>query len=128
MENFTLRFPLMTQKLLEQLDNESLVKSREISRIWKTSLDNNKCMWIRIIKQYVRQDGKFKNSWNAVLTKIPFEIVKELALAVKVFFKTPEAYLNRMKGWGPHHISAYHGKFFLFRYVIEKNRPNQSKS
>ena len=89
MENFVLRFPLVTQKLLEQLDNENLVKSREISCIWKTSLDNDKHVWKRIIREYVRQDGEFKKSWDMVLSKIPFEIVKELALAVKLFFKNP---------------------------------------
>ena len=137
MENFTLRFPLVTQKLLEQLDNENLAKSRKLSRILKSSLDNNKLLWIRIVKKYVRQERKFKKSWDLVFSKVSLEIAKELALAVKSFFKDDNFGWKRRQAWevwkkrqewAPLHISAFHGNVFLHKYVTEKTGQINPKS
>ena len=38
------------EQILQKLDNKSLVKSREVTRIWKKLIDQKKYPWIRIVK------------------------------------------------------------------------------
>ena len=50
MNGLFLRFPHLMEQILQKLDNKSLVKSREVTRIWKKLIDQKKYPWIRIVK------------------------------------------------------------------------------
>ena len=50
MENILLKFPHFMEKILQKLDDESLVKSRAVDRMWKKLIDQRKYPWVRIIK------------------------------------------------------------------------------
>ena len=50
MENVLLKFPHFMEKILQKLDDESLVKSREVARKWKKLIDQRKYPWVRIVK------------------------------------------------------------------------------
>ena len=47
--DFYPRFPHITKQIFQQLDNMSLVTCREISKQWKTSIDDYNLLWLRII-------------------------------------------------------------------------------
>ena len=44
------RFPHIFEQIFEKLDDEGLTKCREVSRSWKSVIDEKKFPWIRIIK------------------------------------------------------------------------------
>ena len=51
MEEVLLRFPLLAQKMFEQLDNESLTNSRTVNKSWLQFIDDQKFPWIRKIEK-----------------------------------------------------------------------------
>ena len=59
MENFQLRFPDVGEEIFKELDNESLTNSRIINKHWKNLLEENKCLWFRIIQNFMgyEEDG-----------------------------------------------------------------------
>ena len=59
MENFQLRFPDVGEEIFKELDNESLLNSRMINKHWKNILEENKCLWFRIIQNFIgaEEDG-----------------------------------------------------------------------
>ena len=50
MNGLFLRFPHLMEQILQKLDNESLVKSREVARIWQEFIDHKTYPWLRIVK------------------------------------------------------------------------------
>ena len=49
-EDLIPRFPHLMEQILQKLDNESLVKSTGVARIWKEFIDDTKYSWVRIVK------------------------------------------------------------------------------
>ena len=41
------RFPHLTKLIFSQLNNESLVKSKEVDKTWKNYINDQKLPWIR---------------------------------------------------------------------------------
>ena len=109
------RFPLVKKRILKNLDDQSLARSKEANREVAEFLDNGRFYWIRIIKNYARNFEGFEESWMEVIRRTPLDIVKQLALAVEEFFKS---YTD--KKVAPLHIVAEKGTFQLFQYVITK--------
>jgi hypothetical protein len=50
MKNVILKFPHLMEQIIQNLDDKSLVKSREAARIWKKLIDQRKYPWVRIVK------------------------------------------------------------------------------
>ena len=50
MKDLMIRFPHLMEQILRKLDNESLVKSIGVARIWKEFIDDTKYPWVRIVK------------------------------------------------------------------------------
>ena len=50
MKDLILRFPHLMEQILQKLDNKSLVKSREVAKIWQEFVDETKYPWVRIVK------------------------------------------------------------------------------
>ena len=50
MKDLLLRFPHLMEQILQKLDNKSLVKSREVTKIWQEFIDETKYPWVRIVK------------------------------------------------------------------------------
>ena len=51
MNNVPLRYPHLMEQILQKLDNESLVKSRKVGRMWQKFIDQTKFYpWIHIVK------------------------------------------------------------------------------
>ena len=54
------RFPHISEEIFDQLDNQNLVKCRRISKSWCNYLDDQKILYIRIIKQSIKSSNYIK--------------------------------------------------------------------
>ena len=52
MDEIMLRFPHIADQIYEELDNQSLLKCKEVSLSWYHFLNNNKASNVRVIKGY----------------------------------------------------------------------------
>ena len=93
MEDIFIRFPQISELVLKNLDNQSLVKCRLVSRKLKTCIDEEKILWLRIIQKYYEDLDRYpcsefpRKMWKMVLDKTPTETIKELAITVHQFLQ-----------------------------------------
>ena len=59
---------------------------------------------------------KIPESWGKVAFQTPFEIVKELAIAVQQFYEENKSEFNQSS---PLHIVAYSGSLLLCKHIID---------
>ena len=59
MEEAFLRFSHLAESIFENLDNQNLSKCREVGQSWKSFIDCNNLVWIRIQKEYPLSKHKF---------------------------------------------------------------------
>ena len=84
-ENFCLKFPLLGKKILNLVEDETLVNFKEASRTNNFYLENERFYWIRIINHYNCLFGQLQGIWREVVSRTPTELIKELAVAVFLF-------------------------------------------
>ena len=85
MENFCLRFPSLGKKVLNLVEDETLVNFKEASRKNNFFLENERFYWIRIINRYNCLIGELREVWREVVSRTPTELIKELAVSVFQF-------------------------------------------
>ena len=85
MDELCQRFPLMVQKIMNHVDNETLINFKEAGRNNATFLEKERFYWIRIIKKNNSLTGNFEGDWRKVVIRTPVGMVKELALTVHGF-------------------------------------------
>ena len=85
MEEIFQRFPLIAQKILNHVDNETLINFKKVSRNNADFLEKERFYWIRIIQRYNCLFEELHEVWKKVVSKTPVGIVKELAVAVHQF-------------------------------------------
>ena len=116
-----LRFPILIQDIFEELDDRSLTNCKIASKSWCEFIDDNKFPFIRKIREYRRNMEEFKIHWNKVVIRTPFEIVKELAIAVHQCFRWSITFKGGKKQWSPLHIAAERGHL---QCCLSKSIPN----
>ena len=128
MEEFCGRFPVLNKEILNQLDNQSLVNFKKSSVPMSKVMDQERCFWIRIIGKNNEYLESFSELWKKMIHKTPVEFVKDLALAVSLYFKI---YLHlfiwkdtRFLNPTPHHIAAELGLLKLYKQIVEKTGLN----
>ena len=87
MDNICRRFPFASKKIFKDLDNQSLKRSKDVSKAIDDSLRNEKHFWIRIIKDHCKHFEDYEESWKEVIQNCPSEIVRELAITIQAHFK-----------------------------------------
>ena len=139
MELLCQRFPLMAQKIMNHVDDQTLINFKEAGRNNAEFLEKERFYWIRIIQSYNCLIGKYQEVWNKVVSKTPIEIIKELAVAVHQFpsilsrelhnenecscNETREIRLSPLeveKQWHPLFIAATSGSVNLCNHIIHK--------
>lgn len=120
------RFPHVIQNILNNLDNQSLNRSKEAIREIAKCTKNEKFFSIRIIKRYTDHFRGFEESWKEVLYKIPLNLMRQLTDAVQHFFKYDSHTTIKV---APLHIVAEKGSLELCQYIITKtnNKNPQGK-
>ena len=121
MEEISMRFPVIAQQILKQLDNRNLTKCRTVGKILHSSIDENRLIWTRMIKNYIKGNGKFRKSWKLVMEKVPVEYLEDLALTTQ---KLATGLEFTIVGLGyqiaPQHIVAACGSLSLYKFITEK--------
>ena len=84
-ENFCLKFPLLGKKILNLVEDETLVNFKEASRTNNFFLENERFYWIRIINRYNCLIGELREIWREVVIQTSTELIKELAVSVFQF-------------------------------------------
>ena len=131
MDELIERIPSIAQLVFKELDNESLTKCKEISPIWKNSVDNQKEIWIRRIRLRSEKFKEFRNLWNSVISKTSVERVKDLGLAVQKAFEGLEAFEEfNLSGqsFSPHHVVAAVGSKELYEFIANKTGQIDNKT
>ena len=98
MDEIFQRFPLIAQKILNHVDNKTLINFKKVSRNNANFFEKERFYWIRIIQRYNCLFGELHEVWKKVVSKTPVGIIKELAVAVHQFpFKLSKKYRTN---WG----------------------------
>ena len=87
LEILLMRFPQMCTGILKQLDNQSLTKLKQTSREFNQFIENDKTVWTRKIKRYIKgkKHKKYFFEWERAVCKTPVDIVRKLANGVKKY-------------------------------------------
>ena len=121
MEVVSNRFPLLTKNIFKFLDNTTLLSCKEANRELYNFIENEKMVWLRIIRLYRGNIIGFEDSWKRTIEKSSVDNIKQLALATQKFFKHEPKFLNQ---WHPLFIAAAEGSSELCKYVMEKTGEN----
>ena len=113
MEKLCQRFPLISQKIINQVDNETLTNFKDGGRYTNDFLKKERFYWIRIIEKYNCLTGDLQGVWKKVISKTPVEIVKELAVEDYCFYRT----MSRRLEWHPLFIGAASGSVNLCDHI-----------
>ena len=132
LEHFCLRFPVLCDEILNQLNPQSLATSKGLSKFWCDQINESRTYWIRKIQIYTEDFNQYKEDWAILETKTSVKILKEFATALYVFrdlgredWKAYKTSLKMLKleseenQWSPLHIAAKSGTE-LFKEIALK--------
>ena len=85
-EDLCLRFPSVAELIFDELDNQSLVKCKEVSGVWRIFLKAPKFLIMRKIQKMVETRRKFRNVWKLVGKKISTNEILQLEVATAEFY------------------------------------------
>ena len=135
-DEIMIRFPILFQGILNELDNKSLTKCRRINKEWQTFIDNERFVSFRKIQKYHSNMEEFFEQWKKVTQNASKETIGELSVVVHNFFEYAPAcysfYWHKRKRkeeqWSPLHITAEQGHLELSKYIIERTGDTNSKN
>ena len=127
------RFPTLVVNIINNLDDQSLVKFKDANRENYEFMDQERFYWIRILRKYSEYFETNKESWKMSISKIQAGFVKKLAMATLNFFKTVPRDLEdfieihyqiyffpKKDQLTPLLIAAYDGDLNFFQQVKER--------
>jgi hypothetical protein len=119
MKEVSQRFPVIAQKILNHVDNETLINFKEARRNNAAFLGKERFYWIRIIQRYNCLTGIHQDDWKRVISNTPVETIKELAVAVYQVFQALSKNIESLT-LHPLIIGAIRGSLKLCSHVIQK--------
>ena len=136
MDEIMIRFPILFQAILKELDNKSLRKCRKVNKDWQEFIGNERFVLFRKIQKYHSSMEEFYEQWKKVTQNASKETIRELSVAVYKFFEGPPIryYMDEPikkrneEQWSPLHITAGQGHLELSRYIIDKTGDKNPKN
>ena len=132
MEMICQRFPLVAKKILNDVDDKSLVNFKVASKLNVNFLEEERFYWVRVIKRYNCLYEELRDVWKVVMRQTPVGIIKDLAIAIHGFpiimkrryqhvALSPLAFVQKIgRQWHPLFVSATSGSFRLRNHIIER--------
>ena len=118
LEEIFWRFPHIGELMIEQLDNQSLTKTREVNKWWQRFVDNEKCLYIRKIQEHIYISNE---SVGKKLQKETVQNLKEL----ESFARKVNIFSNTHFIFGPATIEDRRNEFFhRLSFEIKDNIKN----
>ena len=117
-DKMIVKFPHLAQEIFKELDYKSIANCQKVSKIWFGFIDNQKFQCIRKMQEYKESMKYYNGQWNKVMKKTPVQNIKELFVAVELFFEVDPSRMR--KQWSPLHIASEYGNLHLYMYIIEK--------
>ena len=120
MDLFFQRFSHLSVAVFSQLDNEYLMKCKEVSKPWCNYIKKQKLPWIRMIEKSVGyiNDKDFPKTWSKVMCKTSLEFIEELAKTADNFYKSHLSIFD--SAWSPLHIAAGCGNLDICQFIIDR--------
>ena len=115
MESIFSKIPNIGDKIIRELDNQSLVKCKEVQKSWYNFINTEKILWFRMIQNYIGVDNEFLTAWRTVLKKAPADFVSHVAITTQKFYEKP-----KIPQISPIHVAASHGNLYLFQQMMVK--------
>ena len=117
MEDVCKRIPLLSEKINELLDIQTLARCNQASRSMYNVICNQKggrFFWTKMIKNFINENiNEFEEDWKKIF-KMEAEILKKFGILVQKFFNLKPN--RRDRTWSPMHIAAERGDLELCRY------------
>ena len=85
MDNILQRFPDIGEAIFCNIDDKSLVTCKKASETWKSFIEKQKLIWIKMIEKHIGKWNTFSDDWKKVISKTPTHMVRRLALTVEEF-------------------------------------------
>ena len=151
MDEIISRFPHLAEDIFDNLDNESLVKCKEIGRFCYNFLDEEKVVWLRRIKNYVGEHiilyigfDRFKESWKMAIKKASKLVVREIGISLmksltkfltksysyniysdidNLLYRTEKVIL-----YSPLHFAVENGNATLCKLILERSNHKNPKA
>ena len=88
LEQLCLRFPLIEDKILKQLDYQSLIKFTTASKEMADIQQRSRFFWIRMMQYQldILYLGNIPKDWRKEIKKCPVEIVREFSKTLQEFY------------------------------------------
>ena len=120
MEHLCLRIPHIFEQINELLDDESLIKCKEVSRIICSIIENQKSgkfLTTRMIQCYVKNPGEFSTDWRIIFQKLSAERLSEFGILVQDFYMAVPSRFE--ENWCPMHIAADRGHLDFCKFIAK---------
>ena len=119
------RFPHLSEKSFQYLDDTNFAKCREISKIWKEYLDETKDLKIRIIRSIrrfiVENSHEIEKSWDFFFKTMDTKTIMEFGSFLKILGRKKQwTSFLKDKGLTPLHVAGFMGKLELYKEISEQ--------
>ena len=126
-DEIMIRFPIVFQGILNELDNKSLTKCRKVNKEWQIFIDNERFVLFRKLQKYRSNMEEFFEQWKKVTQNALKQTIREL---FKVTLACCSLHWDKRKRkkeqWSPLHIAAEQGHLELSKYIIDKTGDTNS--
>ena len=139
MEEVFLRFPHLAESIFKKIGNQDLSKCCEVGQSWKTFIDYNNLMWIRIKKKYPLQNkdkarfATIENSekygyQNYCTTDFQLAALTGQTEIFKILFEEQFRYKKKLEEpWNGYEMTPFisaasKGKLEVCKVIVEKIR------
>ena len=126
LEQFFLKFPILEEKICNQLNHQSLITITKASKEMMDITHRHRFYWVRNIEYQLRRVflGKVpkrrRDLWRKVIQRSPLEIVKGISQMIAQFYRFSIKNKNGIVKCSPVHIAAEHGNLNLCQHTIDR--------